>query len=457
MKRLYQIFIIILISSCSLDNKTGIWKDASNTPVDKEYLESISNSGSESRYEDLFIKTNIYNEEKESSDITNFKIDAPTKIISWPQQFATVTNNVSNFSYTGNKRLIDRSPKLYNHFSRNNNLKKNIIFYKNNLITHDDKGTIFIYSLNLKKKIYEYNFYKKKFKNVKKKIYFIVIKDTLYAADNLGYLYAINLDKKSIIWAKNYGIPFRSNLQTAGGQIYLANQDNVIYSINIKNGDKNWKYETNLTFLKSDFENNISLDIDNNSLFFLNTSGQLYSINYKTRNINWMLNFKNSALPGDTDLFLSLPIVIKKNYLIVATEKVLFSYNTKSSLKNWSFPAELALKPILTTNYTYIITKNNLLICLNNETGNVLWSTNIFRNLTKKKIIKKIGKLSDFKITNNEINLFTKYGYLLSFNYKNGNLNYSEKISKHGISNKIIFLKDSMFLINNRNRLLQYN
>ena len=45
----------------------------------------------------------------------------------------------------------------------------------------------------------------------------------------------------------------------------------------------------------------------------MNTSGELYSINYLTQKINWVLNFKNSSLAGDVDLFLSYPLILKKD------------------------------------------------------------------------------------------------------------------------------------------------
>jgi len=61
------------------------------------------------------------------------------------------------------------------------------------------------------------------------------------------------------------------------------------------------------------------------------------------------------------------------------------------------------------------------------------------------------------KIVNNEIYFFTENGYLLSFAYKNGNLNYIKKISKNGISSEIVFLKNNMFLIDNNNKLLKFN
>ena len=457
MKRLLLILAILTLTSCSFDNKTGIWKDASSIPVDNKSTKSILANQPDSKYEDVFTENQTFNEEKESLNFSNIKVDETTTIVNWLEQYAIPTNNISNFSYSGNEKLLSRSSKLSNFSSVKSNLNRNIVFYKDNLISYDHKGKIFIYSLSLKKKIFEYSFYKKKFKKVNKEIYLIVNENILYAADNLGYMYALNLDEKSIIWAKNYGIPFRSNIKLAYNQILLANQDNVIYSINSNTGEKNWQFATSPTFLKSDFKNNIALDLLNDNLFFLNTSGQLYSINYLKEKINWVLNFKNTSLPGDTELFLSHPIVLKSESLITTTKNALISYNATTALRNWSLSAQTIFKPIINSNYTYAILKNNLLICIDNTTGNVMWSKNVFKSKEFEKI-KKIFKLVvDFKIVNSKINIYYANGYLLSFNPINGNLVSLNKISKKGISSKIFFLKDRMLFIDNKNKLLNFN
>jgi len=457
MKRLLLIFVAIVFVSCSFDDKTGIWKDASNTPVDNQTSNQILENEPTIRYEEIFTKNKTYNEEKEPDNFLNIEISKPLRIANWPEQYAISNNNISNFFYSGNNILLSKSSKLSKLSSEGKYLNKKIIFYKNNLISYDHKGTIFIYSLNLNKKILKYNFYKKKFKNFNKEINFIVNEDTLYAADNLGYLYALNLKNNKIIWAKNYGIPFRSNLKFANNQIFLANQDNVISAIDANTGIKNWQYGTSITFLKSDFENTLALDLINKNIFFLNTSGELYSINYFKKNINWVLNFKNSYLSGDTELFLSQPIVSKNNNLIIATEKAVLSLDTLTGSRNWNLRAEPIFKPIITLNYTYLILKNNLLICLDNTSGNVVWSKNIFRNIKDKKIKNQFESFIDFKIVNGEINIYSKNGYLLTLNPKNGNLNSLNKISKKGISSEIFFLNGNMLFVDKNNKLLKFN
>ena len=451
MKNFILIFVVLIISSCSFDNKTGIWRDASNTTLEKYENKSIEENNSDNRYEEIFIKNETYDEEKKPLNNFKLKLDAPTKTNDWTEQYGSKTNNKSNYLYTGYEKLFSKSPKL-----NKNSQNSNIVFYKNNLVTYNHKGKIFSYSIDSKKKLFEYDFYKKKFKNFKKEIFLTLNKNILIAADNLGYVYAINLNTKVLIWAKNYGIPFRSNIKIVDGQILLANQDNVIYSLDLRSGVKNWEYQTNLTFLKSDFKNNFAIDELNKNLFFLNTSGEFYSINYGNKNINWVLNFRNPSLAGDTDLFLSQPIVKKNDILIVSTEKAILGYEALSGNKKWDFPSNTLVKPVLTTNFTYIISKNNLLICLENKVGNVLWSKNIYKSLTNK-ISQKIGKFHDFKIVNNELSVYTKKGYVLTYNYKNGDFIKAKKISKNGINSEIVFLNESIFLIDNKSKLLKLN
>ena len=454
MKKLLLVFTTVIFTSCSFDNKTGIWKDASSISVDDQGTKSISNDQQEIKYEDIFTKDKFFNEEKEPDNSLAIKINDPIKIINWSEQYAISSNNISNFFYTGNNTRISRSSRLSKLSSNKSN---KIVFYKDNFISHDHKGNIFIFSLSLNKKVFKYNFYKKNFKKYNKKINFVIDKNILYSADNLGYLYAINLDDKSILWAKNYGIPFRSNMKFVDGQILLANQDNVVYSINSSTGKTNWTFATSQTILKSDFENNLALDTINNNLFFLNTSGELYSISYLSKKINWVLNFKNSSLGGDAELFLSHPVVTKNNNLIVATEKTILSYDNSTAERKWKIPAESIFKPIITSKYTFVILKNDLLVCLDNENSKIIWSKNIFRNIKNNKIKNKFGSIIDFKIVNNKINIYSTNGYLLTYNLNNGNLNSSNKISKKGIASEVFFLDANMLFVDTAYKLLKFN
>ena len=65
----------------------------------------------------------------------------------------------------------------------------------------------------MKKIIIEFNFYNR-YKKFKKVLNMIIENEIIYVSDNLGYLYAFHYKKQNLIWAKNYKVPFRSNIKS---------------------------------------------------------------------------------------------------------------------------------------------------------------------------------------------------------------------------------------------------
>ena len=399
MKKFIIIFLLFNLTGCSFDNKTGIWKDASKIPIEKIEKKDIENTQIK-KYEEIFITQKVFDEEVDANPNTKVKFNEAININRWLEEYLTETNNISNISYQNNKAVIFKSSRL----SRSSNILnsefarlKTPLFLDNQLISHDNKGNIFVYNLDERKKTINYNFYKKAFKKYKKKIKIVINDNVIYAADNLGYIYSINMQTGSLIWAKNYGIPFRSNVKVINDQLILANEENTIYSINIENGTVNWKFGTSKSFLNNDFENSIAIDSLNSNILYLNTNGELYSINYLKKNINWVLNFKNSSFSSDINSFLSQPIIIKDDNLIVSTSRSLFNYNVASSQKKWGKPLSAAMKPVATKENIFLITNDKKLICLDLKTGNILWSKSTLSHLKhgvfKKKKKKKLEPL----------------------------------------------------------------
>ena len=62
----------------------------------------------------------------------------------------------------------------------------------------------------------------------------------------------------------------------------------------------------------------------------------------------------------------------------------------------------------------------------------------------------------DLIIVNNQIFLFSSKGYLLSFNYKNGKIDFAERILKSGIGSSPVFVNGNMYLLDKSNRLFKY-
>ncbi|MDA9624555.1 PQQ-like beta-propeller repeat protein, partial [Pelagibacteraceae bacterium] len=482
---------ILIIQGCSFDNKTGIWTDGNKVQkvkkneskdittleknkkfklkcafiLSKEDYNKCVGGNNEKKFdpnlEDVFIteKTIDY-EKKIDTQLINLLIEKPFVNSHWLQENFSDTNNISNFYYSNKKENVFKSRALSKYF-----VTKSLDYFKptkplifeDNAVSFDQKGTVYFYSIKDKKKVWEFNFYKKKFKKYNKLIFLHIYNNIVYAADNLGYIYALELNSGTLIWAKNFGIPFRSNIKLINDQIFIADQDNTIYSIDL-NGDIIWKFATSPTFLKTDYLNNIILDDETASLIFYNTSGEMYSINFLNQNINWVVNTLNIVGNKSNDLLLSVPIILKREGIFLYNGRNLTKYNKTNGQKLWTKNISLKTKPVATANNLFVITKKDFLICLDSTTGEVMWSTKVFNTIDIKenKLKRKFGRIASFTIAQNELLLFTSAGQIISFDYRDGSLISYKKIMKFGLSTDPIIANGNLYLYDKRYKLYKF-
>jgi outer membrane protein assembly factor BamB len=302
MKLFKALIILFFLINCSFDDKTGIWKNNSqvNTKKNQPFEEFKSLSNIKEKFN------------KEISLDTNFNFNNTKSILNyeWNDVFYTGDNNFKNFNYDNQNKLLFKSRKLTNYRT-----DKYILYENNNLITSDIKGNIIVYSINENKELLKFNFYKKRYKKINKILNLIVNNNIIYASDNLGFVYALNYKTNKILWAKNYKIPFRSNIKISNNKIILANQNNTLYFISITNGEILKTVPTEESPFKKKFKNNLAVYKDN--IIFLNTYGSLYSLNIEAMKINWFTNLNPTIDINPSNIFTSNQIIVFKNKIFV--------------------------------------------------------------------------------------------------------------------------------------------
>ena len=172
------------------------------------------------------------------------------------QKNLTSSNVVPHLKYENKKQLIYKSKKIgKNKFDTSNSLFEPLIL-NDNVFLYDYTGNIYNFSIKDRQVIWKYNFYKKRYKNIPIIIKLKISKNYLIALDNLGFAYSLEIDRK-IKWAKNYGIPFKSNVKLDKENIFILNQDNKYFSIDERNGNQKLSLETFPSFLKSKHDTNV--------------------------------------------------------------------------------------------------------------------------------------------------------------------------------------------------------
>ena len=183
-KKFFVLFYLLLFSNCSFDNKTGIWTEG------QEITKEAKIKYSKKNLKDVFVSRNLYNEEQNVNFDYIIEIDKEFKNKNWTQEFQNLENNLSNIYLINENKLISKSPRLTKKIYTST---YEPLFYKDHIISYDNKGTIYIYSIKKKKKLLEFNFYKKKIKKFDIEISLVLDNDKIFAADNLGYIYVLDV------------------------------------------------------------------------------------------------------------------------------------------------------------------------------------------------------------------------------------------------------------------------
>ena len=432
---------VLFLSHCSFDNKTGIWKNSNEIDlIKKNRFEN---------FETLYAKQKSFNNIIPPKNDLQIILDPIKSNFEWPDEFYHNSNNYINFSYKNQNQVLFKSKRLASR-----EIKDKFLFKDGNIFLTDIKGNIKVFSVEKQRVIYEFNFYKKKFKKLKKNLSFVIEKNIVYISDNIGYLYALNYKTQKLIWAKNFRIPFRSNIKISGDLVILADQNNFLYFINKNNGERLKYIPTEEVIVKNDFIN--SLALGNQSVFFLNNYGSLYSINKNNFAINWFVNLNTSLSIGTNNLFFSNQIVFNKDKIIISTDPNLYVINSKTGSTLFKMPVTSIVKPIISGKSLFIITKDNLLVCIDLDSGRLNYSIDIGNEIAKfLKSKQKPINIKFLSILNNNLFIFLNNSYLVNFN-ANGKINGINKLPSK-LETQPIFINDSILYLNKRKKLMIIN
>ena len=488
MKVIYIFFIVLFFTHCSFDNKTGIWSDDSiiKPPVikksknkneqdsfftDKQEIKKFHQlrtfklkcaikksqedyyqcmTGKNVRFEnpnyvEVFKTEKPFNQTIKAQNITDINLAKDSKIFSWNHLHQNNNNNIGNIDY------LYPEKNLYNSV----NLKAKInsgylLSYNGNIIFHDVSGSIYQYSPTENKKTLLYNFYSgnKKLRKFEKKLYMNIFEGNLYIADNLGYFYKIDLLNNKLIWAKNYRVPFRSEIKIYKNNLYLLNEKNILYSIFKETGDIIWQFKTKESKLNTSFVS--SLIVKNDNLIILNTSGEIYSIDIASRKINWIHNTFTQEVSNNMLLFFPQPLVSDDNFLFYSSNKEFRVFDKKIGASLSKININIVLKPIVSNETVFLITKDNLVVCYNFLEKKIIWSESPLKNLKN-----KYGTITNVLLIKDELNIFTSDGYLTKLSKKGKTISI-EKKSKSGLSSNPIVASGKMFFLDQRSKLIIY-
>tara|TARA_B110001452_G_scaffold204281_1_gene174259 strand:- start:67 stop:462 length:396 start_codon:yes stop_codon:yes gene_type:complete len=123
---------------------------------------------------------------------------------------------------------------------------------------------------------------------------------------------------------------------------------------------------------------------------------------------------------------------------------------TGSIINRFNFSS--LVKPVIIEKYLFLITKLGLLVSIDLNTNNIIFSTDINQSISNFLKVKKYKvQINDINILNNKIYIFLKNSYYLIYNLDGKLLNTEKLPSK--INSYPIFIRDSILYLDFKNKL----
>lgn len=417
--RLLSIFLILYLTSCTQDNNKV---DLNSFLKLGKKMDLVTNNDSSLINKKVFKIIKINNKKNNNPNI-------------WSQSYL----NSQNFIPNGNLDLDKVKKKISLKIDK-------IIFFKNKIAAIDLNSNIYLMDQDLKillkKKIYK----KKIFDKYKLKFSLIFLNNNLIVSDNLGNLNAFNSNTLDKVWSSKLSSPFMSEMKILKDNFYLINSNSKIFSINSKNGEINWSFETSSKIVKD--QKSYQIVISNNNLIFSNDYAEIFCIDLDKKNLKWSINLEKSNFNKIPFVFNSSPFLTHDNNLYFSSNYgYVYSIDIENGNINW-------FKNISSNNKIYIydnkifITHNKNLSILEKNSGNFLYNNN-FSSLFKKN---NSFYIQDLFIGKTYIYLFFNNGKIIKI-YKN-NL---QKILISEFSSSFsdyIFFKDTFLILNKESLIL---
>ena len=422
--------LLTVLPECSFDKKTGIWTDQPKQKATNVALIKLSDD------------QNNFSEELNPELKINFNSKAKINK-KWIMPGLNYSNLTYHLRFDGQ---INKFSKYKFKKVQHNAVKENpLIVEENYFITIGERGTIlkFIKRGQLQ---WSRNVYSKKEKKKIENISLALYKGKLYAVDNLGKYYAIDVDTGEIIWVRRHNALFNSQIKITKNKIFAVDSNNTINSFSTINGKQLWKHETFSTFIKTNKK--LSIVVNQNYVLFSNTAGDIAKLDVNTGELIWFVPTQNTLIKHETNFLETSDVVLfEKNLFFSNNFSKLFSLNIDSGILNWILNINSSTRPILIDNFLFTVSQEGYLIVIDSIKGKIVRSNYIldkFKVRLRKKLI-----MQGFLIASNKVYITTNLGYIIVCSALTGKVEKVSKIANSRLSEPVIS-NNNLYILTNK-------
>ena len=312
--------------------------------------------------------------------VSRFKFSKIDNFDQFEPEIIFSNNNVIFFDTKGSILKFDNSSKLIwkkNYYSKTEKKLKPILFFANNkntLVVVDSISKFYAMDINTGELLWSKN--NSAHFNSQVKVY----KDKFFAIDSKNVLRSYSIKDGSEIWK----IKTERSLIKSTKKLSLLIVDNIVYfnnsigditAVDIENGELLWLTPTQSSEIygQSFFTKSSNLVANNNSIFLSNNENGFFSLDIKTGILNWKQNINSTLTPTLVDNLIFT--ITMEGFLVVIDRRQGNIIRITDIFKQFKKKKRLKIKPvgfILGSKNIYLTTSHGRLMIIDVTLGRTI-------------------------------------------------------------------------------------
>lgn len=223
----------------------------------------------------------------------------------------------------------------------------------------------------------------KTYKNVQRKwhqalkggIYSTPVTDgkSLYIGDDVGVMYALDLQTGKIRWTFNTGMRIVGSPAVSDGVVVFGSANYTIYGLDAKTGKELWKLTTQQAVMGA-------ATIDNGVAYIGGGDGKMYAIDIHSGKVKWSFDELQNYV-------LTRPLVYNDKLYFGCWDTYFYALNLADGSLVWKWSngkgnpklSPASVWPVVADDKIFITAPDRYFTCLDAETGEQVWRTNQYK------------------------------------------------------------------------------
>lgn len=195
----------------------------------------------------------------------------------------------------------------------------------------------------------------------------------LYIGDDVGILYSINLKNGNINWTFDTGMRIVGSPAVSDGVVVFGSTNYNIYGLDAKTGKELWHITTQQAVMGA-------ATIHDGIAFIGGGDGKMYAIDIHSGNVQWTFNELNNYV-------LTRPLVYNDKLYFGTWDTHFYSLNVNDGSLVWKWNngksnsklSPASVWPVAANGKVFITAPDRYFTCLDAETGDEIWRTNEYK------------------------------------------------------------------------------